>query len=134
MRKVTKKSKRRLLIFGIISVIAIGYFFVTLVSYSYSYISLKSEEINLNNELISLQEKKEFLKNEIVKLNDPEYVIRYAKEKYLYSEDGEYVLMLEDDVVNEVNQNNNNNIYYIIGTIIFLIIILILSRKKEKCK
>ena len=76
MRKVTKKSKRRLLIFGIISVIAIGYFFVTLVSYSYSYISLKSEEINLNNELISLQEKKEFLKNEIVKLNDPEYVIR----------------------------------------------------------
>lgn len=134
MRKVTKKSKRRLLIFGIISVIAIGYFFVTLVSYSYSYISLKSEEINLNNELISLQEKKEFLKNEIVKLNDPEYVIRYAKENYLYSEDGEYVLMLEDDAVNEVNQNNSNNIYYIIGTIIFLIIILILSRKKEKSK
>ncbi len=134
MRKVTKKSKRRLLIFGIISVIAIGYFFVTLVSYSYSYISLKSEEINLNNELISLQEKKEFLKNEIVKLNDPEYVIRYAKENYLYSEDGEYVLMLEDDAVNEVNQNNNNNIYYIIGTIVFLIIILILSRKKEKSK
>ena len=134
MRKVTKKSKRRLLIFGIISVIAIGYFFVTLVSYSYSYISLKSEEINLNNELISLQEKKEFLKNEIVKLNDPEYVIRYAKENYLYSEDGEYVLMLEDDAVNEVNQNNNNNIYYIIGTIVFLIIILILSRKIEKSK
>ena len=134
MRKVTKKSKRRLLIFGIISVIAIGYFFVTLVSYSYSYISLKSEEINLNNELISLQEKKEFLKNEIVKLNDPEYVIRYAKENYLYSEDGEYVLMLEDDAVNEVNHNNNNNIYYIIGTIVFLIIILILSRKKEKSK
>ncbi|HIS91113.1 MAG TPA: septum formation initiator family protein [Candidatus Faecisoma merdavium] len=134
MRKVTKKSKRRLLIFGIISVIAIGYFFVTLVSYSYSYISLKSEEINLNNELISLQEKKEFLKNEIVKLNDPEYVIRYAKENYLYSEDGEYVLMLEDDAVNEVNQNNSNNIYYIIGTIVFLIIILILSRKKEKSK
>ncbi len=134
MRKVTKKSKRRLLIFGIISVIAIGYFFVTLVSYSYSYISLKSEEINLNNELISLQEKKEFLKNEIVKLNDPEYVIRYAKENYLYSEDGEYVLMLEDDAVNEVNQNNSNNIYIIIGTIVFLIIILILSRKKEKSK
>ena len=134
MRKVTKKSKRRLLIFGIISVIAIGYFFVTLVSYSYSYISLKSEEINLNNELISLQEKKEFLKNEIVKLNDPEYVIRYAKENYLYSEDGEYVLMLEDDAVNEVNQNNSNNIYYIIGTIVFLIIILIISRKKEKSK
>lgn len=134
MRKVTKKSKRRLLIFGIISVIAIGYFFVTLVSYSYSYISLKSEEINLNNELISLQEKKEFLKNEIVKLNDPEYVIRYAKENYLYSEDGEYVLMLEDDAVNEVNQNNSNNIYYIIGTIVFLIVILILSRKKEKSK
>ena len=124
MRKVTKKSKRRLLIFGIISVIAIGYFFVTLVSYSYSYISLKSEEINLNNELISLQEKKEFLKNEIVKLNDPEYVIRYAKENYLYSEDGEYVLMLEDDAVNEVNQNNSNNIYYIIGTIVFLIIFI----------
>ena len=112
MRKVTKKSKRRLLIFGIISVIAIGYFFVTLVSYSYSYISLKSEEINLNNELISLQEKKEFLKNEIVKLNDPEYVIRYAKENYLYSEDGEYVLKIDNSTPTVSEVSNNNNYYW----------------------
>ena len=131
-KKVSKASKRRLMIFGILSIMAIVYFFVTLFGYTYSYISLKKEENNLKNQLVFLQDKKANLKIEIQKLNDPEYVARYAKENYLYSADGEYVKIdttedTEDNVV-----TNNNNVYYIIGIILFLICLLIFRRKKKE--
>ena len=60
--RVSKKSKRRLMIFGILSVIAIFYFFVTLIGYTYSYISLKQEESKLKAELVALQDEKANLK------------------------------------------------------------------------
>ncbi len=132
-KKVSKKSKRRLMIFGILSIIAIGYFFVTLIGYTYNYISLKNEETNLKNQLVSLQDKKANLKIEIQKLNDPEYVVRYAKENYLYSEDGEIVLKIENNTPVVNNVQNNNNYYLIIGIgILIFLVIIIKIRKKEK--
>lgn len=132
-KKVSKASKRRLMIFGILSIMAIVYFFVTLFGYTYSYISLKKEENNLKNQLVSLQDKKANLKIEIQKLNDPEYVARYAKENYLYSADGEYVLKIDTTEDTEDNVvTNNNNVYYIIGIILFLICLLIFRRKKKE--
>lgn len=132
-KKVSKASKRRLMIFGILSIMAIVYFFVTLFGYTYSYISLKKEENNLKNQLVFLQDKKANLKIEIQKLNDPEYVARYAKENYLYSADGEYVLKIDTTEDTEDNVvTNNNNVYYIIGIILFLICLLIFRRKKKE--
>ena len=132
-KKVSKASKRRLMVFGILSIMAIVYFFVTLFGYTYSYISLKREENNLKNQLVTLQDKKANLKIEIQKLNDPEYVARYAKENYLYSADGEYVLKIDTTEDTEDNVvTNNNNVYYIIGIILFLICLLIFRRKKKE--
>lgn len=132
-KKVSKASKRRLMIFGILSIMAIVYFFVTLFGYTYSFISLKKEENNLKNQLVSLQDKKANLKIEIQKLNDPEYVARYAKENYLYSADGEYVLKIDTTEDTEDNVvTNNNNVYYIIGIILFLICVLIFRKKKKE--
>ncbi len=132
-KKVSKASKRRLMVFGILSIMAIVYFFVTLFGYTYSYISLKREENNLKNQLVSLQDKKANLKIEIQKLNDPEYVARYAKENYLYSADGEYVLKIDTTEDTEDNVvTDNNNVYYIIGIILFLICLLIFRRKKKE--
>lgn len=123
-RRVSKQSKRRLMIFGVLSIVAIVYFFVTLFSYTYNYISLKNEERNLKNELVALQDEKANLKIEIEKLNDPEYVARYAKENFLYSADGEYVIKIENTEQEQVINNNNNKIIYI--TFISLLVILIL--------
>ena len=89
MKKVSKKAKMRLIIFGIPSFLMIVYFIFTLTSSIFNYISLKREENSLKSELASLLKEKEELKIEIDKLNDPEYVARYAKEKYLYSQNGE---------------------------------------------
>lgn len=132
-KKVSKASKRRLMIFGILSIMAIVYFFVTLFGYTYSFISLKKEENNLKNQLVFLQDKKANLKIEIQKLNDPEYVARYAKENYLYSADGEYVLKIDTTEDTEDNVvTNNNSVYYIIGIILFLICVLIFRKKKKE--
>ena len=133
MKRVSKKSKRRLMIFGVLSILAIGYFFVTLFSYTYNYISLRNEEKKLRDELVSLQDEKANLKIEIEKLNDPEYVARYAKENFLYSADGEYVIKIETEEQEKITDTVNNNYVYI--TIISLIAVLILfliSRRKKK--
>ncbi len=133
-RKVSKKSKRRLMIFGILSIIAIGYFFVTLIGYTYNYISLKNEEKSLKNQLVTLQDKKANLKIEIQKLNDPEYVARYAKENYLYSEDGEIVLKIENNtpVVNNIQTNNNYYLIIGIGVLLFLVVVIKIRKKEKK--
>jgi len=133
MKKVSKKSKRRLLTFGTISIFAIGYFFVTFFGYLYSYVSLKNEEIVLKQNLNYLQKRKQNLKIEIQKLNDPEYIARYAKEKFLYSSDGEYVLKLNDDIeeVEQIAVNDNSIYIIIISGIITLAIILIIAKNRS---
>ncbi len=39
-----------------------------------------------------LLEKEETLEGEVVKLQDPEYVAKYAREKYLFTKDGELII------------------------------------------
>lgn len=133
-RVISKKSKRRLMIFGTLSAFAIGYFVITCISYIYNFTSLRREEARLKNELNSLQEEKASLKIEIQKLNNPEYVARYAKEKYLYSKDGEYVLKIDTKETKEKENTKPNNAKLIIisgGCILFLGIVLVIKRKSR---
>lgn len=134
--KISKKSKRRLIIFGIPSVIAIVYFLVTFVGYMYNFISLHQEEAKLQSELTALQEQKANLKIEIQKLNDPEYVARYAKEKYLYSKDGEYVLKIDTNEKQEEESihKNNSKIFIIGGVCVLFLGIMILIKRKSNSK
>ena len=131
--RVSKKSKRRLMIFGILSIVAIFYFFVTLIGYTYSYISLKQEESKLKSELLALQDEKANLKIEIEKLNDPEYVARYAKENYLYSSDGEYVIKIDSKEIEQPVEVKNNQLLYIMigGLSLFAILILFVKIRKK---
>lgn len=134
-RQISKQSKRRLVILGPLSLLAIMYFLITSIGYIYSYTSLKKEEKNLQNELLSLQEEKANLKIEIQKLNNPEYVARYAKQTYLYSSNGEYVLKIDsNDKQQELKQNKNNRtgIIAIVSVCVFIIIIVILRKRKTK--
>lgn len=131
--RVSKKSKRRLMIFGILSVIAIFYSFVTLIGHTYSYISLKQEESKLKAELVALQDEKANLKIEIEKLNDPEYVARYAKENYLYSSNGEYVIKIDSKEVEQpVEVKDNQLLYIMIGGLLLFAILLLFIRIKKK--
>lgn len=135
-KKISKRRQMRLIIFGLPSLFFIFYFCFTLLNYVYSYSSLKTEEKVLTNNLLTLQEEKHNLKVEIQKLNDPSYVIRYAKEKFLYSGNGEYVIKLNEDTKLEqlnivADKNNNIIIISAIGIILAVLVIIRLTKKSN---
>ena len=73
-------------------------------SLSYSFFSNVSKIIEINNQkkalndkIASLKEEQEKLNLDLKKLEDPEYVARYAREKYMYSKEGEIILRLPDE-------------------------------------
>ena len=55
------------------------------------------EKKMLEEELLSLKEKAEELKVDANKLQNPDYVARYAREKYLYSKEGEFILQIPEE-------------------------------------
>ena len=57
---------------------------------------IRMEKRSLNKEKSSLVEKQESLKADIEKLSDSEYIAKYAREKYFYSEQGEIILRIDD--------------------------------------
>ena len=55
------------------------------------------EKQDLEKELLALKEKEEELQVDANTLQNPEYMARYAREKYLYSKDGEYILQIPEE-------------------------------------
>ena len=134
--RITKASKRRLSFFGTLSVIAIIYFAFSLLYNIYTIYDLTIKKNKLENNYLELQEKAEELKTDIEKLNDPKYLADYARENYLYSKEGEYIIQLDEmekanDDINALSLNINKNCAIVILSIIMVIIfIYILSKGK----
>lgn len=96
MRKLSEKTKFRVTFLFIGLIIASVVFVSTAFSYV-SQIEKTKKEINdlkiAYNDTLSTEEA---LKDEINKLQDPEYMARYAREKYLYSKKDEIIIKIED--------------------------------------
>ena len=95
-RKVKKKA-RRIATFGIISISLIIFLIITMGSVLLEIVDKYKEKIELENQLVALKEKEKDLENDVKKLEDPEYLARYAREKYFYSKEGELILRIPDD-------------------------------------
>ncbi len=92
--KKTKKEKKRLVAISLV----ITFLIISLVSSVAGdwtkILENKSKITSLNksyNELLADEEK---LVSEVTKLQDDDYLLRYAKEKFLYSEDGEVIIRM----------------------------------------
>ena len=137
-RRITKASKRRLSFFGTISVFAIIYFLINLIYSVYSISNLSLEKKRLDDLYIELQEKSEEFQLDIEKYKDPDYLADYARENYLYSKDGEYIIQIEEivettDKIDTIT-NNINKTYILtgLGFLIFLIFFYIALKSKNK--
>ncbi len=135
MAKTSKQTKRRLIIFGGLSVLAIISFISSLIKYTFDIKKLKDEETQLTYELNELKIESDNLKSEIEKLKDPEYIARFAREEFSYSkQDGEYIIKIDEKkpeiVENNTSQTNDMYKYIItaIGLILICIIIYILKK------
>lgn len=134
-KRKNKKSKRRLMIFGTLSVIAIAYFIFNLCYYSYKIAVLEKSKRELEQELTALQKNEEKLNDDIQKLKDPEYIAKYARENYMYSKDGEYIIKIEQEEQKETKEEDTLDYKYLIflsSTGLLLIILYIIKKTKEK--
>lgn len=141
-RRITKASKRRLTIFGTISLIAIIYFLISLVYSCYSIYNLMQEKERLENLYVELEQEAEDLKLDIEKLNDPNYLADYARENYLYSKEGEYIIQIGEEItetvetIDTINTTIDKN--YILLSLMLLIIAIfiyiILKGRNKKTK
>lgn len=135
-KKVPKKAKRRLILLGPIAIFIIGYSIFTLITTSINLYELHKEEIELNEKLTNLKADAKSLKNEITKLQDKEYIARYARENYLYTKNGEYVIKLDDEgkKITKVKANYNED-YLIYGcacTLIIIFLFIFIKHRKRK--
>lgn len=62
-----------------------------------SIYKMKEQKKELEDRIASLKEEEKVLESDIQKLEDPSYVARYAREKYLYSKDGEIIIRIPDN-------------------------------------
>lgn len=97
MTKSKTKRCRRMFFLGLSSIFVIGFTTFTIGKYWLEIYDKYQEKKDLEQELISLKNKEKELKVDANKLQDPDYIARYAREKYLYSKDGEFILKIPEE-------------------------------------
>ncbi len=97
MAKRRKKKKMGPVLLIGVSLLAISITTFTIFKYWTEIYSKYKEKNELQKKLASLKDKEEELKVDVNKLQDSDYVARYAREKYFYSKDGEYILKIPED-------------------------------------
>ncbi len=92
-----KKTVKRILVFGIFSLAAISFVGVTVFNIVNQIMDKYKEADELEQRMAKLTEEEEDLNNEILKLQDKDYLARYAREKYFYSKNGELIIRIPVD-------------------------------------
>ena len=95
-KQKAKKSTLRFLVFGVAFIIISGTVALS-ISKLWSEIYQKyKEKKDLDQKLVELKSQEKELKVDVEKMQDPEYIARYLREKYLYSKDGEYIIRIPE--------------------------------------
>lgn len=89
-----KKSAKRICCFGIIACVSICAILLSVFKVVAQIVDKYQEADSLETQLADLKKEEENLNDEILKLQDPEYLARYAREKYFYSKDGELIIRI----------------------------------------
>jgi len=97
VKKKNSKARCRLCLFIPICAVVLITIFASIGSYWLQITEKYQEKKQLEAEIIALKEKEEELRVSVNRLEDPDYVARYAREKYMYSKEGEIILRLPDE-------------------------------------
>lgn len=137
--KVSIQARRRLFIS---SPLCLFFVFLLVITFGYNmveYHNVIKEKEAKEEEYNKLQDESEYLKKEIIKLNDPDYLANFAREHYSYSKEGEIILQIEEEKTEEVKVTTNSKEYnmpvIMVGIVagvllIIYIIIKVIKRKK----
>ncbi len=95
-KTVKMKRTRRMLLLGLGSVAIIIAMTLTIGKYWVDIFDKYREKQELEEKLAELQAQEKKLKLDANKLQDPDYIARYAREKYSYSKDGEFIIKIPE--------------------------------------
>lgn len=90
-----KKEKRRLILISLTVVALLVSLFFSMYQDFLQIIENKKQTAYLTKEYETLLEEEKSLSSEVTKMKDPNYIARYAKEKYMYSEEGEIIIRID---------------------------------------
>ena len=137
-RKTTAQVKRRLVLTVPITLAIILATTFTSVLELKKIRSYEKEKKTLTLELEKLKEDAESLNLEINRLNSPEYIARYAREKFLYTKDGEKLIIVDELTKEQKIEESNKEIDYLtyiligVGSLLFITIVYIIVKKSKK--
>lgn len=89
-----KKSVKRIFVFGLFSLCAIFFVIISVYNVVTEIFDKYNEAALLEEKMADLTRKEDDLNNEIIKLQDKDYLARYAREKYFYSKNGELIIRI----------------------------------------
>ncbi len=96
-KQKAKKSTLRFLVFGI-ACLSLSCTVILSISKLWTEIYSKyKEKKELDEKLVELKSEEKDLTVNVEKMQDPEYIARYLREKYFYSKDGEYIIRIPDE-------------------------------------
>lgn len=93
-KRITKKTKRRLTFLSCLIFVLIAVIVASIFNDLCQILKNKNEITLLSDQYNTLLHEEESLQSEITKLQDNDYVARYAREKYLYSLPNEVIIKL----------------------------------------
>ena len=98
MKKVgLRKAKKRFFLLSILFIGIVCFSFASIFGDWLQIMSNKEELASLDAYYHDLLQTEESLTSEVTKLHDKEYVARYARERYMYSLPGEYIIKLPNE-------------------------------------
>lgn len=91
-----KKTKRRLILGFLVISIMVCYLGVFIYREWSMILANNNEAEELRERYEALLKEEDELNSEITKMQDADYVAKYAREKYGYSKEGEVIIKVED--------------------------------------
>lgn len=91
-----KKTNRRVRIYLLVIIGLISFFAYKMSYYWPKIFSNYEKKNNLEQKYQDLLKEEETLSSDIIKLKDPDYIARFAREKYLYSKNGEIIIRIAE--------------------------------------
>ena len=97
MKKNKTRSGGKYIFILIVAIISMTVFmFITLSGVVVQIYDKNKEASELEDKLADLKDNEEKLESEINRLQDPEYLARYAREKYFYSKENELIIRIPE--------------------------------------
>ena len=92
--KKTKKEKKRLFVISVVIILLVVSLVSSVAGDWTKIMENKSKITSLNKQYNDLLSEEEKLVSEVTKLQDDDYIVRFAKEKFLYSENVELIIRM----------------------------------------